>query len=319
MAEDRPGFGIQHAYPRLPVSTKFRSYLQISRPLTWAAAIVGGICGALLAAKEDQTSLKFVLENWRYALHGIGTLVLVVVAGNFVNASADHRGDAISKAYRPVPRGLVSPEEAATIGHILYFAALARAATLGAPFGVIVLLLVLFSYLYSTPPIRMKASPWVGNIGVALPRGMLGLVAAWSLWASPLHPAPWAAGAVLALFLVGATTAKDFSDEAGDRAQGVRTLVVRYGPVRASVYSLPFALSPILAIPAVGLVGWVSVHPVAYAAASAACAGFGWLLLFGHARRARIAENTWAWLGMYLTLLILLLAFVADLIYGLAV
>ncbi|MEB3166707.1 MAG: hypothetical protein VKO65_08565, partial [Cyanobacteriota bacterium] len=51
-------------------------------------------------------------------------------------------------------------------------------------------------------------------------------------------------GAVFALFLLGATTTKDFADVEGDRATGSLTLPVRYGAQQAALVIAPFFVLP---------------------------------------------------------------------------
>ena len=60
---------------------------------------------------------------------------------------------------------------------------------------------------------------------------------------------PWAIGGIFALFLLGATSTKDFSDMVGDREHGVITLPIRFGVARAARMMAPFFVLPWLAIP----------------------------------------------------------------------
>ena len=52
--------------------------------------------------------------------------------------------------------------------------------------------------------------------------------------ASVAHVEPWYIGAVFFLFLLGASSTKDFSDMRGDEAAGCRTLPIRFGVERAA-------------------------------------------------------------------------------------
>ncbi|MEO8349575.1 MAG: hypothetical protein ABI610_11735 [Acidobacteriota bacterium] len=60
---------------------------------------------------------------------------------------------------------------------------------------------------------------------------------------------PWAIGSVFALFLLGATSTKDFSDMEGDRAHRVITLPIRFGVERAAKMMAPFFVVPWLLVP----------------------------------------------------------------------
>src|SRR3989454_12788319 len=72
------------------------------------------------------------------------------------------------------------------------------------------------------------------NLTIAVPRGCLLKVAGWSMVASVLHLEPWFIGTIFLLFLLGATTSKDFSDMEGDAAHGCVTLPIRLGVNRAA-------------------------------------------------------------------------------------
>ncbi|HJQ99526.1 MAG TPA: UbiA family prenyltransferase, partial [Candidatus Polarisedimenticolaceae bacterium] len=91
---------------------------------------------------------------------------------------------------------------------------------------------------------------------IAIPRGCLLKVAGWSMVGSVLHPEPWFIGAVFFLFLVGASSTKDFSDMKGDAAAGCRTLPIRFGVARAARMIAPFFVIPWLLLP---IGAWTSI------------------------------------------------------------
>lgn len=306
-----PAAGIRAQFPRLPAGAKMRAYVAASRPFTLLAVFVGVFAAAAMNIAYGHTTWAAVAGDWRGLLFGLATLLMVQIGGNFVNQATDHE-DEINKKYRPVVTGAISKEEASTIGHLLWFFAILRAATMGPAFGALVTLLVATSYSYSSPPLRLKQVPWGGNISVAVARGMLGFLAAWTLWGPITDPHPWVAGGILTLFLVGATTAKDFADEAGDRACGVRNLVVMYGPKRAALISLPFILSPILTLFAARQLFMLDVNMVAYLVAALVVLIFAYQLLYQHAYANKVLEGNKPWFWMYASLLALQTVFAAG-------
>jgi len=271
---------------------------------------VGVLAAAAMNVAYGNTSWASVTGDWRHLLFGLATLLMVQIGGNFVNQATDAE-DEINKAYRPVVRGIISKEEASTIGHLLWFFAILRAATMGWEFGLLIGCLVAVSYSYSTPPIRFKEKPWGGNISVAFARGLLGFMAAWTLWGPVTDYHPWVAGSILTLFLVGATTAKDFADEAGDRAMGVRNLVVMYGPRKAALISLPFILSPIVTLAIAGQ-GLLNVNLIAYLVAALVVLVFAYQLLYAHAFENKVLEGNKPWFWMYMSLLALQVVFAVN-------
>jgi 4-hydroxybenzoate polyprenyltransferase len=84
---------------------------------------------------------------------------------------------------------------------------------------------------------------------IAVPRGVLLKVAGWSCVRDFGRTEPWYIGLVFGLFLLGATTTKDFADARGDAAAGFRTLPVVLGPKRAAWLISPFLVLPFLLIP----------------------------------------------------------------------
>jgi 4-hydroxybenzoate polyprenyltransferase len=96
---------------------------------------------------------------------------------------------------------------------------------------------------------RTKRSGFWANLTIAIPRGCLLKVAGWSMVASVTCLEPWFIGLIFFLFLLGASTTKDFSDMEGDRAHGCVTLPIRYGVRRAALLITPFFIFPWLLMP----------------------------------------------------------------------
>jgi 4-hydroxybenzoate polyprenyltransferase len=108
----------------------------------------------------------------------------------------------------------------------------------------------LATFVYSLPSFGRTKRHWFGaNFTIAVTRGGLLKVAGWSFVATVLCAEAWAIGGVFALFLLGATSTKDFSDMEGDRAHGCITLPLRFGVRRAAWIIAPFFVIPWLLIP----------------------------------------------------------------------
>jgi geranylgeranylglycerol-phosphate geranylgeranyltransferase len=74
-------------------------------------------------------------------------------------------------------------------------------------------------------------------------------VAGWSAVKTIAGVEPWYIGAIFGLFLLGASTTKDFADIEGDRRGGCRTLPIQYGVTRAAWMISPSFVVPFLMIP----------------------------------------------------------------------
>jgi 4-hydroxybenzoate polyprenyltransferase len=109
---------------------------------------------------------------------------------------------------------------------------------------------MVMTFVYSDPAWgRTKRFGLWANVTIALPRGCLLKVAGWSMVGSVRHVEPWWIGLIFMLFLLGATTSKDFSDMDGDAAHGCRTLPIRWGVAPAARFIAPFFVLPWLLIP----------------------------------------------------------------------
>lgn len=299
--------GIRYRYPRLPLSKKLRAYLQLARPFTCLAVIVGGATGYLMAAGYGYTQITgrtlFLLA------HGLGTLILAQIGSNYVNQAHDVEEDRINKPYRPIPRGLVTPDEAQALGHVAWIVAVLRAATLTPWFGVLVTGIVLASHAYSAPPLRAKDHPWINNLVIALPRGLLGVPAAWTVVAPVTAAPPWAAGAVLFVFLIGASATKDFHDVDGDQAARNPTLPVLYGPRRAAWIVAFFSLTPIATLPFALRAGVLTMPGPLVLAVLASSTLLAVTVLHRTGDTNEVLEGDKPWAMMYVTLMVMMTGF----------
>ncbi len=112
----------------------------------------------------------------------------------------------------------------------------------------IVLAAVICTVLYSMPPFRTKRLAIWANVTIAIRRGILLKVAGWSSVKTVFGVEPLYIGAIFGLFLLGATTTKDFADMEGDRKGGCGTLPVQFGVRRAAWMISPSFVVPFLMI-----------------------------------------------------------------------
>ena len=234
-------------------SLRWRLYLEFARPFTLFAPALGMASGGAAAIGAAPP------EPWSWALvvyPGIGALMAAVLnaASNGLNQIFDVEIDRINKPKRPLPSGRLSPGEAWAFT-LAAFVAAWLLAWLVAPGGRrecfwIVVAATLITCLYSVPPVRTKRLGVWANVTIAIPRGGLLKVAGWSSVKTVLGLEPWFIGLIFALFLLGATTTKDFADMEGDAKGGCRTLPIRYGVRRAAWMISPSFVVPFLMIPA---------------------------------------------------------------------
>ena len=134
-------------------SVRFRGYMDLLRAFTLLAPIV--VSMFIMVASLIKSG-KTIPDNWWITIGQTSvTIAIVNAASNALNQATDVAADKISKPYRPVPLGIVKPDEAQSLAYILYLFALLRSATINAWFGIFIFLIMVFTVTYSLPP-RMK-------------------------------------------------------------------------------------------------------------------------------------------------------------------
>jgi 4-hydroxybenzoate polyprenyltransferase len=232
-----------HSAPR----TSVRSYVDLARPFTLVAPALGFISGALTAIGAAPREL-WAPELLTAPLVGAAMAALLNAGNNALNQIYDLDIDRVNKPKRPLPSGRLTVQQVWWFTNITYALALGLA-WLVAPgkrhecFW-LVAIAVVCTYLYSVPPFRTKRLGIWANVTIAIPRGVLLKVAGWSSVKTIVGVEPWYIGCIFGLFLLGATTTKDFADMEGDRRGGCRTLPIQYGVRRAA-----WMISPSFVIP----------------------------------------------------------------------
>ena len=251
-----------------------RLFVRFTRPFTLLPPLIGVISGAITAwgSASNPHVLAGQPRQWTWSivltiLLGSACAALLNAASNVINQYYDFENDRINKPTRPLITGEISMGAAFGLAIVLYAIAVVPtwlvvawpgvtfAEKLSAPFAqhqcfALFVLGLIFTLVYSAPRLgRTKANAFLANLTIAIPRGCLLKVAGWSMVASAFHVEPWFIGSIFFLFLVGASSTKDFSDMPGDAAAGCRTLPVRFGVAAASRLIAPFFVLPWLLMP----------------------------------------------------------------------
>ena len=178
-------------------------------------------------------------------------MAAVLNAGNnALNQIYDLEIDRVNKPKRPLPSGRVTTRDAWVFTWITYAlrvgaGVVRRPRTGGTSASGSSSSPSICTFIYSMPPLRTKRLGIWANITIAIPRGVLLKVAGWSSVKTIVGVEPWYIGAIFGLFLLGATTTKDFADMEGDRRGGCRTLPIQYGVRRAAWMISPVVRHPV--------------------------------------------------------------------------
>ena len=279
--------------------------LEFSRPFTLVAPALGFASGAATAAgaaPREPWSLDLLL----YPCIGVVMAAVLNAASNALNQIYDLEIDRINKPKRALPSGRLSHREAWTFTFAAYAVALVLA-WLVAPGGRhecfwIVVVATIITVLYSAPPFRTKRLGIWANLTIAIPRGVLLKVAGWSAVKTVFGTEPWFIGAVFGLFLLGASTTKDFADMEGDAGGGCRTLPIIYGVRRAAWMISPSFIVPFIMIAVGTRLRILTGTPVLLYALSIVMTIYGFYVCYLMLRRPEelaVEENHVSWAHMY--------------------
>jgi 4-hydroxybenzoate polyprenyltransferase len=222
-----------------------RTYWIFSRPFTLVPPMTGIFSGTLLG--YGATHAVVIPLHVALAVLAAGVLN---AASNALNQICDITNDQINKPHRPLPSGALTMRQAWIFTVATYALAMAMVAIVNRETFIIYVIAALATVAYSAPPLRWKRHPVGSNLIIALVRGWLLKVAGWAAVATVLASIePWYIGSIYFVFLLGATTTKDFADIEGDRAAGCITLPVKYGATWSARAISPSFILPWLMLP----------------------------------------------------------------------
>jgi geranylgeranylglycerol-phosphate geranylgeranyltransferase len=212
-----------------------RGYLELARPVNAVAASALTFIGAFVSTGAIGSDLRVGAA--------VFATLLAVAAGNAINDYFDRDVDAINDPDRPIPRGAVSPRGALAFSVAAFLGAIGTALLLPVlAIGIAavnLVALVAYTELF-------KGTPGAGNALVAYLGGSTFLFGGAAV--GDVTP-------VVVLFALAALSTftreviKDVEDREGDAAEGLTTLPVVVGEVRALQLAAGVLVVAVLASP----------------------------------------------------------------------
>jgi 4-hydroxybenzoate polyprenyltransferase len=226
-------------------------WVRFFRPEFWVVSVFPAWVGWSLATGQTLPDQRLVLD----ALARVGAvpspvsvlswaarhwrIILAILSlGPFLGGSImvtndyyDRRVDALNpkKARSPLGRGTATPGRARFWMVALTAATLAAGFAIHPWFGALLAFGVLLSFLYSAPPLRLKARP-LGDVAVnALGYGGVATVAGWVLGGGWGRPFPLGAVFIIALAIAAGYLPTMMADYDADRRSGLQTTAVSLG------------------------------------------------------------------------------------------
>jgi geranylgeranylglycerol-phosphate geranylgeranyltransferase len=257
---------------------KLSGYIHLMRPLNCAMMGFAVLVGAVLAYPQLGSL------NWLNILYGFLTGFTFCAAAMVINDYYDRKIDAINEPLRPIPSGTIKPIEALVFMAVLI--------AVGSIFSLLIFPYGLLCFLIAAASLAITATYLTVGKRSGLPGNFLVSVCV----AIPfIYGSVTAIGTVSTNVLLFASMAflsntgreitKGIVDIKGDRAEGVKTLAVRFDEKTAAAVAVVFYLSAVALTPVtwiLGLVGFwfipfVLVTDIGLIACSA-------LLLLNHSR-----------------------------------
>ena len=290
---------------------RLKVYLDFARPFTLLPPALGVLSGAVTAWGAGHQKPAITWALLLPVLYGTLMAAVLNAASNAINQIYDLAIDRVNKPKRPLPAGTMTMGEAwaFTMGAFVLAWVLAW---LAAPEGRrecfwIVLFTSVLVWAYSAPPFRTKRHGIWANVTIAIPRGLLLKVAGWSTVETGMGVEPWFIGAIFGLFVLGASSTKDFADIEGDSADGCQTLPILYGVKKAAWMIAPFFVLPFVLIPIGVSAGILTGNRVLLMVLGPALVVYGayttWLLVRKPEELA-FTENHPSWTHMYLMMMV---------------
>lgn len=206
----------------------YRSFI-LMKPITWFGPMWAFLCGAIASGST----------TWSF--HNIGLVILgMLMAGpilcgfsQVLNDYCDREIDAINEPHRLIPAGLVSPKQVFITIAVLLLLGLLLASYLGIGVAALVVVGMVLAVIYSAPPFRAKRNGWIGNTLVAISYEGLAWLAGHLAFA-PLTELSVLIAVFYSIGAHGIMSINDYKSITGDKAAGIRSIPVQYGPQRAA-------------------------------------------------------------------------------------
>ncbi|MCW4024158.1 MAG: geranylgeranylglycerol-phosphate geranylgeranyltransferase [Candidatus Bathyarchaeota archaeon] len=229
--------------------SKLGGFIQLMRPINCIMMGFAVLVGAVLATGQ------FTCLNWLSVIFGFITGFTFCAAAMVINDYYDRKIDLINEPQRPIPSGLIKPNEALAFMVVLIVVGFVFAFKVSIACMIVAAISLVLTASYLTVG---KKSGLPGNFlvsaCVAIPFIYGSFV---SLNYVPLNV--WLFASMAFLSNTGREITKGIVDTKGDRAEGVKTLAVRFGERAAAVVAVVFYLSAVALTPVTWVLGIVGV------------------------------------------------------------
>ncbi|MEM2937118.1 MAG: geranylgeranylglycerol-phosphate geranylgeranyltransferase [Candidatus Bathyarchaeia archaeon] len=217
-------------------------FIRIIRPINCSMMGFAVLVGAALA------NSSFLGVYWQNLIFGFFTGFLITAASMVINDYYDREIDALNEPSRPIPSGLIKPNEALAFAFLLTAIGLATAFmtnTASVSCFATALLFWLISVVYVTVG---KRTGLLGNFLVSACVSAPFVYGSLAV-ANEIKLKIWIFVFMVFLSNTGREITKGIVDVQGDKALNVKTLAVRYGERKAALVAVTFYLLAVALTP----------------------------------------------------------------------
>jgi geranylgeranylglycerol-phosphate geranylgeranyltransferase len=229
--------------------SKIDGFIRLMRPVNCVMMGFAVLVGAVLATAH------FNSLSWLNISFGFVTGFTFCAAAMVINDYYDRKIDTINEPHRPIPSGLIKPNEALGFVVVLCVVGFVFAFSVSwACFLVAAISLVITATYLTVGKRNGLPGNFLVSACVAIPFIYGSFV---SVNTVPLNV--WLFASMAFLSNTGREITKGIVDVKGDRALGVKTLAVRFGEKAAAVVAVVFFVSAVALTPVTWLLGLVGI------------------------------------------------------------
>lgn len=203
--------------------------LTLMKPITWFGPMWAFLCGAIASGQSHATWPDLGLVLLGMVLAG----PILCGFSQVINDYCDRDIDAINEPHRLIPSGRVSTQQVFVTLIVLIVLGQLMAIFLGQTVTMLATVGMVLAMLYSAPPVRAKRNGWIGNTMVAFSYEGLAWVTGHLVFA-PLTATSLLIAVLYSVGSHGIMSINDYKGIDGDRAAGIRTIPVIFGPQRTA-------------------------------------------------------------------------------------
>jgi len=201
-------------------------YIRLLRPIAWITFLFPLSAGFGLGVTSKSNPFHVIFAFIAFICWMSFCFVINAIGDKEVDKLHDGRSKDMNLAHQPLVTGEITEKEALYIGMIFLFSSLLFAWLISYFFFLLMLIVDVFGYVYSMPPMRFKTKPIGDILCNALSAGAI-FIAGLSIGGANMNPVMILAAFIMASIFYIPTVV---TDHEFDKKVGLKTSAVFFGP-----------------------------------------------------------------------------------------